>query len=55
MQNRLREEFTELWEACFAGQAWLEEGPVLDPNNAPLGLVDRRGGLNSSNLTSPRQ
>jgi hypothetical protein len=42
IQNRLRYEFNELCEACFAEQAWLEEGQVFNPDEAKHLHADRR-------------
>ena len=34
IQNQIREQLSELCEACFAEQEWLEEGRCFDANAA---------------------
>lgn len=37
IQNKLREQLSELCEACFAEQEWLEEGRFFDANEGLSG------------------
>jgi len=40
IKKRWRFEFSELWAACLAEQAWLEDGVVFDPDDAKHGQAD---------------
>jgi len=54
IQNRLRDEFNELCEACFAEQAWLEEDLAFDPNEAKHDHADCREAAATTDAQSAR-